>query len=337
MKRLWVPLVIILMAFFAAFRDKLAFEQKSFKPWPNKVYDFSHETQFKERAALGRYLFYDPILSADSSISCASCHLQYTAFAHVDHALSHGIHDSTGFRNAPGLMNLAWHKQLMWDGAMHHLDMQALAPIHDPKEMGSSIGEVVMKINRSATYKSRFFETFGDDKATGNTILIAISRFLSTLISNQSRYDSVMRHETVFTPQEKRGYLLFKKHCNSCHTEPLFTNLKYEDNGLPVNEKLRDFGRYRITGNKADSLKFKVPTLRNITHSYPYMHDGRFESLSEVLQHYGHGVVNRNGVSQALQNGVKLTSVQRVDLLAFLLTLNDKHFLFNPELGYPHQ
>jgi cytochrome c peroxidase len=203
--------------------------------------------------------------------------------------------------------------------------------------MGSSIGEVVMKINRSGRYNTRFYEAFGDEKATGNTVLIAISRFLSTLVSNQSRYDSAMRHETVFTAQEKRGYRLFKQHCNTCHTEPLFTNFNFEDNGLPMDAKLRDLGRFRVTGNASDSMKFKVPTLRNITYSYPYMHDGRFENLNEVLEHYERGVENRKGVALTLNNGIKLTSEQRVDLLAFLITLNDKHFLFNPELGFPSQ
>lgn len=338
MKRIWVPLSIMLLLGVSAFRNETNFlSDAKPKPWPDKVYDFSDETKFRERAALGRYLFYDPILSGDSSTSCASCHLQYTAFAHVDHALSHGIHDSIGFRNAPALINLAWQKQLMWDGAIHHLDMQALAPIHNPGEMGSSIQEVVMKINRSGRYKTRFYEAFGDEKATGNTVLIAISRFLSTLVSNQSRYDSAMRHETVFTAQEKRGYRLFKQHCNTCHTEPLFTNFNFEDIGLPMDAKLRDLGRFRVTGNESDSMKFKVPTLRNITYSYPYMHDGRFENLNAVLEHYERGVVNRKGVALTLNNGIKLTSEQRVDLLAFLITLNDKHFLFNPELGFPNQ
>lgn len=337
MKRIGISLIILLTAIIAAFRFQDHHNIHSLKPWPAKVYEFSHETKFKERAALGRYLFYDPVLSADSSISCASCHLQYTAFAHVDHTLSHGIYDSIGFRNAPALINLAWHNELMWDGAIHHLDMQALAPIHHPGEMGSSIGEVVMKINRSGKYKNRFYAAFGEEKATGNTVLIAISRFLSTLISNQSRYDSVMRHEKAFTAQEKSGYKLFKQHCNTCHTEPLFTNHKYKDNGLPIDEELRDYGRYRITQNHADSLKFKVPTLRNITHSYPYMHDGRFQSLSEVLSHYDHGLVNRRGVDSGIKKGIKLSSAQRVDLTAFLLTLTDKYFLFNPNLGFPPQ
>lgn len=337
MKRIGIPLIVLLPVLFAAFRVQRPQDVQTFKPWPDKVYDFSYETKFKERAALGRYLFYDPILSADSTISCASCHLQYTAFAHVDHALSHGIYDSIGLRNAPALINLAWHKQLMWDGAIHHLDMQALAPIHNPGEMGSSIQEVVMKINRSGRYNTRFYEAFGDEKATGNTVLIAISRFLTTLVSNQSRYDSIMRHEKFFTAQEKRGYELFKQHCNTCHTEPLFTNIKFEDNGLPMDGKLRDYGRYRITQNRVDSLKFKVPTLRNITHSYPYMHDGRFQTLAEVLAHYDHGIVHRNGVDPGIKKGIKFISSQRVDLTAFLLTLTDKNFIFNPNLGFPPQ
>jgi cytochrome c peroxidase len=329
MKRIWIPILIV--ALLSAFRDDGNF----FRPWPEKVYDFSNELQFKERVALGRVLFYDPILSADSTISCASCHLQYTAFAHVDHALSHGIHDSVGTRNAPALINLAWQSHFMWDGAIHHLDMQALAPISHPGEMGSSIQDVIMRINRSGKYTALFQQAFGDEKATGETMLKSISRFLSTLISNQSRYDSVMRHETVFSPQEKRGYSLFRKHCNACHTEPLFTNYQFVDNGLPIDVKLRDYGRYAITHKPDDSLRFKVPTLRNITYSYPYMHDGRFENLSEVLAHYDHGIVNRNSTHAKLKRGIKLTSAQRVDLMAFLLTLNDKHFLFQPELGFP--
>lgn len=335
MKRIWIALVMIPMALFTAFQDKTWCEPQSFKPWPDKVNDFGNEINFKESVNLGRHLFYDPILSSDSSISCASCHSQYTAFAHVDHAFSHGIHDSVGTRNAPALINLAWHKDFMWDGAIHHLDMQALAPISHPGEMGSSIQEVVMRINRSGKYKALFLQAFGDENATGEMVLKSISRFLSTFISKQSRYDSVMRHDAVFTSQETSGYSLFKKHCNACHTEPLFTNLEFEDNGLPMDNKLRDFGRYRITGMTSDSMKFKVPTLRNITHSYPYMHDGRFENLSQVLVHYDRGIVKRNGVDAKLIKGIKLTSAQRVDLMAFLLTLTDKHFLSNPELGFP--
>jgi cytochrome c peroxidase len=316
----------------------LLFAFHSRKPlvsWPKQVYSFQHEAGFKERVELGHLLFYDPVLSADSSVSCASCHLQYTAFAHVDHALSHGIHDSIGNRNAPALMNLAWHRELMWDGAIHHLDMQSLAPISHPAEMGSSIQEVVGKLNRSRKYAGAFYKAFGDSLASGEFVLKSISRFLTTLVSNRSKYDSVMNGTSVFTAQQKSGYEIFRKHCNSCHTEPLFTSLKFEDNGLPLNPRLNDLGRHSITQNTADSFRFKIPTLRNITYSYPYMHDGRFNNLGEVLNHYEKGMVHRKGMQKSLKHNIRLNSVQKVDLVAFLLTLNDKHFLFNPELGFP--
>lgn len=335
MKYRSLPIILVFVTGLCAFQLPRFQQEKISKPWPKPIYDFSFEPQFKARVALGRILFYDPVLSADSTISCASCHLQYTAFAHVDHALSHGIHDSIATRNATALMNLAWHKQLMWDGAIHHIDVQALAPIHHPAEMGSSIDEVVSKLNQIEKYKPLFNAAFGDNKATGERVLTAISRFMTVIVSNQSKYDSVMRGSSVFTSQEKRGYALFQKHCNACHTEPLFTSLKYEDNGLPVNSQLRDLGRYKITQIASDSFKFKVPTLRNIEYSFPYMHDGRFDRLSEVFNHYEKGIVKRKGISVNLKTGIKLNAKEKVDITAFLLTLTDKHYLYNPEWGFP--
>jgi cytochrome c peroxidase len=303
--------------------------------WPSPSYNFSKNPLTESKIALGRKLFYDPILSLNNKISCASCHSPYSAFTHVDHDLSHGINDRIGTRNSPALMNLAWHSYFMWDGAINHLDVQALAPISHPDEMGESIDHVVYKLQKSKPYPNSFFNAFGDSIITGENTLKAISQFMLTLISSNSKYDSVMRKQTHFTIQEENGYNLFKQNCASCHSEPLFTNLKFENNGLSLDSTLNDYGRMKVTKNKNDSLKFKVPTLRNIEFSFPYMHDGRFKKLSEVLNHYSNGINSSNTLAKQLQKPINLSSNQKVDLTAFLLTLTDKSFLFNPNYSYP--
>jgi cytochrome c peroxidase len=303
--------------------------------WPQPVYDFSKNPLTEEKIKLGRVLFYDPILSQDSTISCSSCHSSYNGFTHVDHSLSHGIGDRVGTRNSPVLMNLAWSKIFMWDGAVNHLDVQALAPITHPDEMNETMEHLILKLKRTQLYPELFTSAFGDAQITGERTLKALSQFMLTLVCSNSKYDSVMRKQSVFTPQEENGYTLFKKYCVSCHTEPLFTNGAFENNGLPVDSFLRDVGRYKITGNPQDSLKFKVPTLRNIEFTYPYMHDGRFKKLSEVLDHYTQGVQPHSTLSKKLLVPIVLSSNEKVDLTAFLLTLTDPSFLFNPQFSYP--
>lgn len=305
------------------------------KHFPKPIYSFSNNPITVEKIELGRALFYDPILSKDSTISCSSCHSQYNAFAHVDHALSHGIRDQIGRRNAPALMNLAWQKLFMWDGAINHLDMQSLFPITHPKEMDENLEHVISKLQQTNIYPKLFFKSYGDTLITGEHTLKAISAFMVSLVSSHSKYDSMILKQALFIQQETKGYKLFKKHCNSCHTEPLFTNLKFENNGLPVDTTLNDFGRISITHQSTDSLKFKVPTLRNIEFTYPYMHDGRFKRLSEVINHYTSGIHNHPTLSKQLHEPINLSSNDKVDLMAFLLTLTDKRFLFDPRYGYP--
>ena len=335
MKTKLTLIVFLLIVFgFRPIDTKLFVVPKFF---PKPVYDFSRNPLSNNKVLLGRALFYDPILSRNNMISCASCHSQFTAFAHVDHALSHGIEDRIGFRNAPVLINLAWSKSFMHDGAVNHLDMQALAPISSPTEMDESMDHVVNKLKQSKIYPELFYQAFGDSLITGEHTLKAISQFVLTLISSNSKYDSVMSNQTHFTEQEENGYRLFKKNCSSCHTEPLFTNMDFRNNGLPIDTMLKDFGRYSVTKNKLDSLKFKVPTLRNIEFSYPYMHDGRFKKLSEVLNHYSRDIQPSETLAEELSQPISLTSNEKVDIIAFLLTLTDKSFLFNPQYYYPKE
>ena len=146
-----------------------------------------------------------------------------------------------------------------------------------------------------------------------------------------------MQNQAVFTNKESNGYMLFKKNCSSCHTEPLFTNDQFANNGLEVDTTLNDFGRYRVTKKSEDSLKFKVPTLRNIQYSYPYMHDGRFRKLSQVLNHYTDGIQENNTLAEELHIPLELASNEKVDIVAFLFTLTDKTFLYNTDYRYPKE
>lgn len=305
------------------------------KGWPAMSYDLSRNPLTQEGIALGRKLFHDPILSRDSSTSCSSCHTSYTAFSHTDHKLSHGINDSIGTRNAPALMNLAWGKTFMWDGAVNHLDMQPLAPINHPAEMGESTQHVVFKLENSPVYRRMFTEAFGDSMILGDRMLKALAQFQLSLISAGSRYDRMRAGVEVFTEQEQNGYLLFQAHCNACHLEPLFTTGAFANNGLPPDSLLRDGGRIRITRDTNDSLKFKIPTLRNVEYSFPYMHDGRFKTLRAVLDHYDHGIMKSATLAPELRAGLPLTSDQRTDLVAFLLTLSDRAFVMDPAHAHP--
>ncbi|MDP5171648.1 MAG: cytochrome-c peroxidase [Bacteroidia bacterium] len=298
--------------------------------FPEPVYDFSRNELRSETIELGRALFYDPILSQDLTISCASCHSPYNAFAHTDHDLSHGIHDQIGTRNAPALFNLAWQSTFMWDGAINHLDMQALAPISHPGEMGENIQHIVQKLQESERYPPLFYEAFGDSAITGAAVLKALAQFQLTLVSANARYDEMRRGEVSFTEQEANGYALFLTHCNTCHAEPLFTTGGFANNGLPIDSTLNDFGKGAMTHEAQDSLLFKIPTLRNLSFTYPYMHDGRFRNLNQVLTHYLKGITPSSTLAPALSAGIALSSNERTDLIAFLLTLNDKAFVFDP-------
>jgi cytochrome c peroxidase len=329
-----VLLVIYSIFLSTAFKSLNSFEEYQPSHFPPPVYNFAKNPFNKASIQLGRILFYDPILSIDNTISCASCHSPYNAFAHTDHTLSHGINDQIGTRNAPALMNLAWQSSFMWDGAINHLDMQSLAPITHPKEMNESIDNVVKKLQANQDYKKHFYKAYGDSLANGEYILKSISQFLLTLTSATSKYDSVMQQKAEFTSQEMNGYNLFKSNCSSCHKEPLFSDFSFKNNGLPIDTFLNDEGRYSVTKKTEDLYTFKVPSLRNIEYTYPYMHDGRFKKLRQVINHYTDGIRHTSSLDPLLQKPIILTSNEQVDLIAFLLTLSDRAFVFDKRHGY---
>ena len=304
--------------------------------WPEPKYDFKKNQLTEEGFQLGRHLFYDPILSRDSTISCSSCHLQQTGFTHVDHQLSHGIEGKIGSRNSLTLINLAWNKNFMWDGGVNNLEVQAINPITSPIEMDEKLENVVAKLQNSSKYKTLFSKAFGDEKVTSQRLLKALAQFTVMLKSSNSKYDKVLRKEVRFTEQEQHGYDIFKTNCASCHKEPLFSNDKFERNGLAIDATLNDLGRIKITSKKEDALRFRVPTLRNIQFTFPYMHDGRFKTLTEVVKHYN-SITNKKDLPNELSKPMNLSDNDRVDLVAFLNTLTDKEFLFDKRFGFPKE
>jgi cytochrome c peroxidase len=329
-------LVFISYSFIVVVTDKHPFYIP--KHFPKPYYQFKDVPQGRLRFELGRTLFYDPALSRDSSISCATCHLQYSGFTHIDHPVSHGIDGRIGTRNSPVMINLAWNKFFHWDGGVIHLNAQAINPLTHPKEMDMDIVELLKRLNNSSFYRKRFYAAFGDSVITTPLLMRGIANFSVALVSANSKYDKViLKVEGVaFTDQEQRGYDLFQKYCNACHTEPLFTSHEFKKNGLELDPELKDIGRMGITERRTDSLLFKIPTLRNVEFSFPYMHDGRIQKLKEVIEHYSSLPTGNKNVSKELKKIKKpFTEEQKKDLLAFLKTLTDKDFLYNKDFSFP--
>ncbi len=301
--------------------------------WPKPVYNFENNKLTKEGIALGKKLFFDQRLSKDSTISCSSCHKTMYGLVDNGKAFSIGINNLPSERNTPSLFNLAWNKSFMWDGGVNHIEVQPLVPITNPVEMGEDLANVVSKIGRDKEYKKLFKTVFETDSITSQLIFKAFAQYIGTRVSSNSAYDRVMRKETVFKFSEwqQQGYILFQKHCVSCHTEPLFTNYQFKNNGLSLNTEKPDYGRYKITHDPTDSMKFKVPSLRNITFTAPYMHDGRFKDLLEVLDHYAGERPHNSLTDNAIAKMPKFTLEEKKRLIFFLGTLSDFTFKNDPE------
>lgn len=301
--------------------------------WPAPAYDFDSNRITQEGFELGRRLFYDPQLSVDNTISCGSCHQQFAAFTHADHPLAHGINNQSTTRNPPGLFNLAWKGSFHQDGGINHLDLQPLAPITASNEMGETINSVLNKLRRDSRYPAMFQAAFGDADITTQRMTKALSQFMLMMVSANSKYDKVMRGETNFSLPEQLGYAIFRDKCASCHKEPLFTDMSYRNNGASMDPFLKDRGRMLITQSPADSLKFIVPTLRNIAYTNPYGHDGRWFSLQNVFTHYTSEVVSGGTTDPLLRNRIALTNFEIGQLQAFLFTLSDTSFVKDPRFA----
>lgn len=290
----------------------------------------------QEGVALGQRLFFDPILSKGNKLSCASCHLPKGAFTD-NKALSVGVRGKPGRRSSMSLMNVGYiHTGLFWDGRAATLEEQALAPVEDSLELHEDWDNVVAKLQQHDTYPDLFRQAFGIKKPkaiTKELVAKALAQFERTLISADSKYDRVVAGKETFTESEQRGYQIFmdeanglpEAECGHCHAPPLFTTNEYQNNGLENVTNLDDFpdkGRGEVTGNRGENGKFRIPTLRNIALTAPYMHDGRFKTLKEVIEHYnsgGHHSETKNPNVRPLY----LSKQDKADLIAFLRTLTD--------------
>lgn len=304
--------------------------------WPKPPTNIYAKNKLTEEGfQLGRRLFYDSRLSKNEEISCASCHQQFASFATYDHDLSHGVNNTLSTRNAPSLVNLAWMTAWHWDGGINHIEVQPLAPITAENEMGEKLDSVILKLKKDTSYARMFKAAFGTPLINSQRMLQALAQYTGTLVSFNSKYDKMKRGEATFNAYEQNGYDVFKAKCASCHKEPLFTDNSYRNNGLALN-RFNDIGRQKVTNDPKDSLKFKVPTLRNVQVSFPYMHDGRFFSLYHVVEHYRTGIItNQPTLDSSLRDRITLTKKEKNDLVYFLYTLTDSSFIKDPRFGPP--
>ncbi len=289
---------------------------------------------------LGRKLFYDKMLSNDFTISCASCHKQQNAFDDP-RPFSQGTNFEFGDRNAMAIINQAWATSFFWDGRQSTLEAQAHDPVTNPIEMANTWPVVINRLQNHNEYPDLFFKAF--NTATIDSILVfkAIAQFERTLISYNSRFDKYYFEgdETQLTAQEVNGMDVFfgAGKCNNCHTDPLMTDNAFRNNGLDLMPV--DSGRAKFTQDINDFGKFKVPTLRNIELTGPYMHDSRFTTLEETIEHYSSAVIssspNLDEHMVEFGTGLNLTSEQKEDLVAFLKSLTDESFINNPEFSDP--
>lgn len=333
--------IILLLNSFSPGNDYFLITKKDVefkipKGFPKPFYDFSKNKLSPQIFTLGRKLFYDPILSKDSSTSCASCHQRIAAFAHIDHALSHGINGLIGKRNVPALQNLIWRDTYMWDGGVNNLEIQPINPITNPIEMNETLVDVVMKLQRNKEYVALFKSAFGDTLVSSERLLKSLAQFTGLMISSDSRYDKFKRGEDTLSKSEIRGMKLFGSRCANCHSGELFTDNSYRNNGLKPDTALKDLGRSVITGMADDNYKYKVPSLRNIEMTYPYMHDGRFRNLNQVLDHYASGNYFTDNYDQSLKKTEGLNAEEKLDIIAFLKTLTDKTFLYDRRFADPN-
>ncbi len=303
------------------------------KGWPKPVYNFKNNPLTVEGVALGKQLFYDGRLSKDGNFPCASCHQQVVAFANYEHNLSHGFNNAFTARNAPALQNMAWQTSFMHDGGIPLLDLQPLGPITNEHEMAETMEHVIAKLNADTVYHRLFYEAFGSDTITSQRMLQALSQFMLTMVSANSKYDQVMRGEAQFILPEQLGHDIFMKKCATCHPPPLFTDYSFRNIGLPVDKHLNDIGRMKVTGNSKDSLKFRVPSLRNIALTNPFGHDGRFFSLYNIFEHYRHGITQSATLDTTFRNGFTISNYEEGQLTAFLYTLTDSSFISNKQFA----
>ena len=300
---------------------------------------------------LGRMLFYETMLSKDNSQSCASCHRQPDGFSDSTR-FSIGVEMLPGKRQAMPVFNMAWHSnEFFWDGRAPLLRDQSLLPIQDPLEMNETLPNVIAKLSNSEMYRDQFMRAFGSEDITPPKMALAMEQFMLSIVSYNSKYDKYLAGEVQLTESEERGRLLFETEynpffpdqsgadCAHCHGGANFENDQYMNNGLDTDAEITDIGREKVTNDPNDRAKFKVPSLRNVALTAPYMHDGRFQTLEQVIDHYNSGIQESATTDPTVlgtkDTGLFLTPQDKVDLVNFLKTLTDEVFVNEPAYQTP--
>lgn len=324
--------VLILVALLSACNQseeptpEFAFKKPTHFPEPK--YTFENNPVTKEGFDLGKALFNEGMFSKDGTVSCASCHDQSVAFADPQHRLSIGIEGRIGERNAPQISNLAFLSKFFWDGGVVHVDFIPLNAISNPLEMDEDAANIIEKLEEHPDYPALFNEAFGSSDITTPRMLHALSQFMNMMVSADSKYDKYILKTGSLEEAELRGLSLFEANCRSCHAGVLFTDESFRNNGL--DSEFQDVGRFRISEQIEDMGKFRVPSLRNVALTSPYMHDGRFKTLEEVLDHYVNGIEISETLDESLINGIALSTQEQVDIINFLNSLTDDSFISNP-------
>lgn len=348
-------LIIIGIVLLVAVSCRKDPEPQGYQPTP---YDLEIPTGFpemiipadnpltEEGVELGRRLFYDERLSGDNTMACASCHMPAAGFGE-NIAVSTGIDGIAGTRNSMPLFNIGWAPQYFWDGRATTLEEQILEPINNPIELHDNWVGVAQELEEDALYPSMFAKAFGSSDIDSVRITKAIAQFLRTMISADSRFDQWLRGELVLTPQEFQGLSEFNSltgaDCFHCHPTSvgLFTDFTFRNNGLKAAGDITDPGRQAVTGSSHPKQfgAMKVPSLRNLAFTAPYMHDGSLQTIDDVIEFYSHEVNDGPHTDLLMefssQGGVQLNATQKANLKAFLLTLTDSSFITNPDFQDP--
>lgn len=311
----------------------MAFELESPANFGATVPQPEYNKATKEGIALGKKLFFDKRLSQNNDISCGSCHLPEKAFSDFGKQFSIGNEGKILKRNTQALFNLAWETSFFWDGGAKNLESQVFAPLQAHDEMNANLDSLQKELSKIDEYKSLFKKAFDSDEISSVKVAWAIAQYERSLISANSNYDKWVRNEGFsLSSIEQKGFDIFKIKCATCHKADLFADGNFHNNGLDSTFDDSRFenlykGRFRITTNEADLGKYKIPSLRNLKFTAPYMHDGRFATLTEVINHYSNGIKTSPTLSEKLpKEGFRFTPEERESLIAFLNTLNDNEF-----------
>lgn len=295
--------------------------------FPKPVYTFDNNPPRRTVYELGKRMFFDPILSLDQQVSCGTCHAASAAFADPrGTAVSEGVFGRKGLRNTPALSNLIWYPHFNQDGGINHIEVQPVAPINDSLEMGVGIANAVSILQNHPEYPELFARAFDSDSVTAARILWAFAQFMGSLVSDNAPIDAYYRDNKPLPEKAMRGKAIFDEYCANCHSGVLQSDFSFKNNGLTMGSA--DIGRAEVTAESQDEGRFRVPSLRNVEYTAPYMHHGQLSTLRDVIEAYSSAIADHPNLDPSLPvGGFDFSSQQKEDLYQFLLQLSDQSFV----------